>query len=201
MIARPGMTLIELLVGLTIVSVALGAGYSAFAGVVDHRERTVHAMDDAAREAVIRRTLVEWIRGAELTIDEGGPPFVGMDAVWDGYADDELTFLTSAPTFAGVGKVVVRLLIDRDDGTPERGLVAELSEWRGKRRERLELVPEAVALDAHYLFDSHGRRWVPGWITSSVLPLGVELQLAAGPGDTLPPLLRQPVLAAMGISR
>ncbi|MFW5947893.1 MAG: prepilin-type N-terminal cleavage/methylation domain-containing protein [Gemmatimonadota bacterium] len=201
MSARPGMTLLELLIGLVVVGAALAAGYGALASVADHRERAVRTMERAAREALVRRTLVEWLRGARLTVDNGGPPFAGMDAVLDGVPDDELAFLTSAPTLAGVGDGVVRLFIDRDEETPERGLVAELSEWRGTRRERVELVPGAVSLDARYLFGVRGRRWIPGWITSSVLPLGVELRLAAAPGDTLPRLLAQPIVVATGRSR
>lgn len=199
--ARAGMTLVELLVGLVVVGAALGSGYGAFAGVADQRERAVRSMDAAAREAIVRRTLVEWLRGARLTAEDGGPPFAGMDGVHGDLPNDELAFLTTAPTLAGVGDGFVRLFIDRDEETPERGLVSEVSEWRGTRVERVELVPGAVALEARYLFGFRGRRWLPSWISSSVLPLGVELTLTAAADDSLPRLLRQPILVATGVSR
>lgn len=200
MIPRAGMTLVELLVGLVVVGAALGAGYGALAGVTDQRERAVRSMDEAAREALVRRTVLEWLRGARLTVDQGGPPFVGLDGVDTDLPDDEMTFLTNAPAIAGAGDVQVRLLIDRDTETPERGLVAVLTEWRGSRVERLELAPTVEGLDVRYLYGFRERRWLPSFVSSSVLPLGVEMTLVAGP-DSLPPLLRLPILAAIGGSR
>lgn len=198
---RGGMTLVELMVGLVIVGAALGAGYGAFAGVSDQRQRAVAAMDEAARDALVRRTLVEWLRGARLTVEQGGPPFVGVDGRRGDDPDDELSFLTTAPTSLGAGDALVRLYIDRDDDTAERGLVAVIGEWRGTRTERIELVPGATGLDARYLFGFRGRGWLPGWISSSILPLGVELVLTAPEEEAIPPLLRHPIRVATGPSR
>lgn len=198
---RSGMTILELLVGLVVMGAALGAGYGAFVGVADQRERAVEAMDTASREALVRRTLVEWLRGVRLSSEEGAAPFAGIDGIHADRPDDEIAFLTTAPTLAGVGDGFVRLFIDRDEETAERGLVAEVGEWRGARIERIELVPEAVALDVRYLFGFRNRTWLPSWISSSVLPLGVELRLDGVPDAPLPRLLRHPILVATGRSR
>lgn len=197
MMSRPGTTLLELIVGLVLMSAALAAGYSAFNGVADQRERAVFAMNATAREALVRRTIGDWLRGARVTVDDDGPPFVGTDGIREGRSDDEVAFLTTAPTLAGITEGYVRLFIDRDPETPERGLVAELSEWRGPRLERIELVPEATALDVRYLSGPPNRFWVPSWISSSAVPVGVEIILAAAPDDPLPRLLRRPILAAV----
>ncbi|MEJ2218705.1 MAG: type II secretion system protein [Gemmatimonadota bacterium] len=199
--SRSGMTLVELLVGLIVIGAALAAGYRAFAGVADQRGRAVAAMDEAAREALVRRAMVDWLRGAVLVSEDGGPPFVGLDGRDGDLPDDALAFLTTTRALPGVGNVQVRLYIDRDPDTPERGLVADLSEWQGTYEERVELAPAATGLDARYLFGFRGRRWLPSWISSSVLPLGVELLVTAGASDSLPPLLRRPILVAMGDSR
>lgn len=198
---RAGMTLLELMVGLAIMGSALAAGYGAFAGVADQRERAVKAMDAAAREALVRRTIVEWLRGARLTVDEGGPPFSGLDGTHGAGPDDELSFLTTAPTPAGSGEAMVRLFIDRDKETLEEGLVAVIGEWRGTGAERIELVPGATGLDARYLFGFRGHRWLPSWISTSVLPLGVELVVTGESPEAVPPLLRHPIRVAIGASR
>jgi hypothetical protein len=38
---------------------------------------------------------------------------------------------------------------------------------------------------------------LPSWISSTVLPLAVEARLTARQGDTLPPLLRLPIVAPL----
>lgn len=199
--APAGLTLVELLVGLVIMGAALGAGYGAFAGLTDHRQRAVLAMDEAAREALVRQVLMEWLRGARLNGEENGPPFMGLDGFDGDVPDDEISFLTTAPTLPGAGDGFVRIFVDRDPMTKERGLVAEMSEWRGSRVERLELVPAALGMNARYLYGFRARRWLSSWISSSEIPLGVEIRLQAAPGDSLPRLLRRPLRVVTGADR
>ncbi|HEX6369725.1 MAG TPA: prepilin-type N-terminal cleavage/methylation domain-containing protein [Longimicrobium sp.] len=203
--ARPrgtaGMTLLELLVGLAVTGLVLAAGYGALASISDHRQRAAGALDEAARAAAIRRTLTEWIAAARLEPDGTGPEFRGVDAVDAGRDDDELTFLTGAAAGREGGVPVVRLFVDRDPATPERGLVAELGGWRGAARERVELAPAARGLQVRYLSAlSRDPVWLPGWISSTVLPRALELRVDAAP-DSLPPLLALPVAAALGDAR
>lgn len=204
--ARPrgaaGMTLLELLVGLAVTGLVLAAGYAALASISDHRRRAAQALDDAVRAAAIRRTVAEWVAGARLEPDGTGPEFRGVDAVDGGHADDEISFLTGAASAAPAGGVpVVRLFVDRDPATAERGLVAELGGWRGGARERVELAPAATGLRVSYLSAlSRDPVWLPGWISSTVLPRAVELRVEADP-DSLPPLLALPLVAALGDAR
>lgn len=195
-----GMTLVELLVGLTIIGIVLAGGYAALSSIADHRQRVAEVTEAVTRAATIRRTLRDWIWGAHLSAEEAGPEFQGIDATDGAFADDELAFVTNAATGLGGGGVTqVRLFIDRDPRTPQRGLVAEVSEWRGTGRETIEVEPRAQGLDVRYLSGlSSEPQWLPSWISASVLPRGVELTLSAAVPDSLPPLLRLPVVVSLG---
>jgi hypothetical protein len=195
------MTLLELMVGLAVTGLVLAAGYAALASMADHRQRAAQALDESARAASIRRTLAGWLAGARLTPEGTGPEFRGVDGVDGGHDDDELSFLTTAAAAPGGGEPAVRLFVDRDPETAERGLVAELGGWRGAARERVELAPSARGLDVRYLSGiSLEPVWLPSWISSSVLPRAVEMRVDADP-DSLPPLLRLPILVALGDAR
>jgi len=195
--SRAGMTLLELVVGLTITGLALSAGFGALAALGDRRQRMDVTMDAAAHAALVRAELVSWLGGAHLLAEEGGPSFRGLDGVRDRLPDDGISFLTTAPTPLGTGETVVRLFVDHDSATPQRGLTAEFLEWRGSSVSRLQLEPEVVALDVRYLSGVMGRpAWLSSWISTTLLPAGAELTLLAAEGDTLPALLRLPVHVA-----
>jgi hypothetical protein len=207
------MTLLELVVGLTVVGLALSAGYAGLASILDHRERVDAAATEELRAASVRRTLAEWLGGARLLVGEAGPTFQGLDGSRrvniaertgrsEELPDDELTFLTQAPTPLEGGDVIVRLYVDRDSMTPERGFSAELSTWRGSTGRRVELVPEATGLDLRYFSRVAGERgWLPSWVSSTLLPAGIELTLSAGSADSLPPLLRLPIVVPLETGR
>ena len=195
--SRAGMTLLELVVGLTITGLALSAGFGALAALGDRHQRMDVTMDAAAHAALVRAELVSWLGGAHLLAEEGGPSFRGLDGVRDRLPDDGISFLTTAPTPLGTGETVVRLFVDHDSATPQRGLTAEFLEWRGSSVSRLQLEPEVVALDVRYLSSVMGRpAWLSSWISTTLLPAGAELTLLAAEGDTLPALLRLPVHVA-----
>jgi hypothetical protein len=196
------MTLLELMVGLTITGFTMTAGYGAFASIVDHRARAESQIDAVTRAAAERRVLTEWLGGARLTVDQDGPQFRGLDGAYQSRPDDELTFLTTGSTPTGAAETMVRLYIDRDSRTPERGLTAQLSTRHGSMNECVEIEPRAASLDLRYSTRMLGRaEWLPSWISSTVLPGGVELTLAPEAGDTLPPLLRLPITVPLGSGR
>lgn len=191
---RSGTTLIELVVGLTIMGIVLAGGYGAMHSILDHRRRADEATREVIRASTVRQTLVAWLAGARLTVEEGGPGFRGIDGGDGELPSDELSFLTTASTPLNGAPTIVRLYVDRDEKTPERGLMAELTEWRGTRTLRLEMEPGVAGLELRYLSGfSGGKQWMPSWISSTVLPRGVELDLLPLPMDSLPPLLHLPV--------
>jgi type II secretory pathway pseudopilin PulG len=189
------MTLLELLVGLTVTGLALTAGFGALGMVGDRRARLEASMNAVAHAATLRADIVAWLGDARLVAEEGGPNFRGLDGSRGRLPDDDLTFLTTAPTALGTGETIVRLYVDRDSATAERGLTAAFAEWRGLGHSRLELDTSVVGLDVRYLSGVLGRRaWLPSWISSTLLPAGVELRLIPAPQDSLAPLLRLPIL-------
>jgi hypothetical protein len=46
-----------------------------------------------------------------------------------------------------------------------------------------------------------GPRWLPSWISTTALPDGLRLELSPAPGDSLPALLRLPLLVPLGNAR
>jgi len=190
-----GMTLLELVIGITVTGLALSAGFGALAMLGDRRARLDATMDEVAHAATVRADLTRWLGGAHLLAEEGGPNFRGLDGEWEQqFPDDELTFLTTAPAPLGTGETVVRIYVDRDSGTVERGLTAAFMTWRGSAVTRLELDPRVAGLDARYLSGVTGRpAWLSSWISTTLLPAGIELRLTSARQDTLPPLLRLPI--------
>jgi prepilin-type N-terminal cleavage/methylation domain-containing protein len=198
---QSGLTLLELIVALTVTGIALATGYAAFGTLADRQMIEATRSDDDARAAGIRRMLRDWIAGTRLVLDEA-VAFRGLDDGRTGassaLANDEITFLTNARTPLGEGATQVRLFIDRSDSTAERGLVAELVEWRGSRMTRIELAPEIDGLDARYLTSILGaRQWLPSWVMNIVLPAAVELRLEPRSGIRLHPLLAFPLTIAL----
>ncbi len=199
---RLGMTLIELLVGLVVAGAAIAGGYGALAAVLDQRDRAETAVAGTVRAAAQRRTLTAWLAGARLIVEDPGIQFRGLDGYFDDQADDELSFLTTARTPASEGETIVRLYLDRDSLTAERGLVAELSAVGSLPVERVEIESAAGGLELRYLTSMLGQaEWLPSWISSTVLPLAIELTLFPEAGDSLPTPLRLPVRVPVGTAR
>jgi hypothetical protein len=190
--------LVELVVALTVAGLALAAGYQAFATVSELGDRAIESSDAALRTSAMRQALGSWIQGARLTVEPGGTPFRGLDGNHEGAPDDRLTILTTASTPLGARETVFQLYVDRNEETPEGGLVAEFSEWRGSGTLRLEVDRRIAGIEARYLTTVLGQReWRPSWISSTVLPAAVELRLVSTEGESLPGLLDHPILVSL----
>lgn len=191
---RAGVTLIELVVALTLAAAVFTAGYGAVTVVLDRRDAASETLAEDLAAAAVRSTLLEWLSAISLPPGSTHPVFNGMDGIHEGRADDELTFLTSAATPLGDGVATVRLHIDRNDRTTDTGLVAEISRWLGTARMRVVLVPDADGLDVRYRSRLlTGREWHPSWISSSVVPAGVELRILGPDSAAIHPLLTLPI--------
>jgi prepilin-type N-terminal cleavage/methylation domain-containing protein len=197
-----GMTLLELVVGLTIIGLALSGGYGALSAFTDQAERARGISDEAAVGAAKRRMVVRLLEGARLAVETAGPTFRGLDGVSGRVPDDELTFLTSTPTDVSAARSVARLYVDRDSLTPEHGLTLELRRPEGRLPQRIELAREAEGLDCRYFTRMLGHgEWLPSWVSGTVLPLGVELTVIPAVGDTLTPFLALPITVALEPAR
>jgi prepilin-type N-terminal cleavage/methylation domain-containing protein len=202
---RSGMTLIELVVALTISGFALAAGYSTYGTLADRRAIADERADSATRSAAVRATLVTWLSNARLTVEEDEIVFRGVGGMYrsaDGDLDDaDVTFFTSAPTAVGNSGTIVHLFVGRDT-ISERGLVADLSEWRGQRHARVLLDRSIGGLQAAYLSSVLGRReWLPSWISSTILPAGVRITVSARTGETVSALLRPQITVSLDNGR
>jgi hypothetical protein len=195
------MTLVELLVGLTVSSLAMTIAFGSLAMVRSTGDRVTGALDISIREAAVRDILTKWLDGARL-LPEGSAEFRGIDGEAEGWGASEVIFLTTAPTRVHGRETIVRLFIDRDENTPEQGLVAELRDWRRTRVQRLQLAVGATGLRARFLSGVPGDdTWFPSWISTTVLPRGLELRLEARSADALPALLRRPLRLRIGTRR
>jgi len=193
-----GMTLLELIVGITVTGMAVTAGMAAVAALADRRLQIATAGAETSRAAALRGEIIAWLAGARLMADEGGPQFNGSDGLFNHLPSDEVSFLTTSPTPLGAGDIIVRLFIDRDTTTREQGLVARFDEWSGRRTARLELDSSVAGMDIHYLSGVLGpRAWLPSWISSTLVPAAAEIRLSATTGDSLAPLLRLPILVPL----
>lgn len=199
---RQGFTLMEVLIGLTVAALALTAGFATLGFISDSDEPVDVASALALRGATTRNLLTEWLVEARFQAGRRGESFQGFDAESFGTPMDSLVLPTSAGTPLGVGTTVVRLYIDEDRNTPERGLVAALTELMTDEPRVVELVPEAGSLDISYLVPIEGTigEWTTFW-TSNRLPAAVRLVLGPSRYDTLPPLLRYPLLVPLGAAR
>jgi prepilin-type N-terminal cleavage/methylation domain-containing protein len=197
-----GFTLMEVLIGLTVAALALTAGFATLGFLTDSDEPVDVASAMTLRGATTRNLLTEWLAEARYQVGRRGETFQGLDGdVW-GTPADELIFPTTASTPLGVGTTVVHLYIDDDNATPERGLVAALTELVTDEPRVVELVPEAGSLELRYLLPLEGTtgEWVAGWI-SNRLPGAIELILGPNRADTLPPLLQYPLLVPLEATR
>ena len=199
---RSGFTLLEVMVGLVVASLALASGMAAL-GFVGERATHAEAATALALEgATARQLIIDWLSGARLRAANGTDGFQGLDVEYESLPDDILLFPSTASTHIGPGETIIRLYIDRNNDTPERGLVAELTAQRGLPSRIVELVPGAVGLQVHYLAGPMGvlpEEWQNQWVARNQLPRGLELTIVPATGAILHPLLLYPMRVALGL--
>lgn len=195
---RRGMTVLELLVALTVTGLAASIGAATLALLTDRRVPLLETSSAAENAAAARRTMIDWIEGAHAAPSpfSGNAPavFQLLDRTMQGQARDELLFTTSASTPLGTGDALVRLYVAVDERATRHGLMAELSEHPGGTVVHVQLDSTVTELDVRCLTDLVGtRRWVPSFLSSQVVPRGVELRLRSSRPEALHPLLRLPI--------
>ena len=122
----------------------------------------------------------------------------GLHGTRSNLANDELTFLTTAPTALGDGESIVHLYIARDAAGASRGLAADLELWRSARRTTVLLDSTVASLELSYRSSVFTAPvWSSSWLSNTVLPSGVRLTMLAAKGDSLSPLLRIPIVVAL----
>lgn len=189
------MTLLELVVALGVAGLALAAGYQAYATISDRRLVAVTRSDQVTRAFNLRTMIANWLSNARLTVEEDDVIFRSIDdrKLRDDQARADLVFLTSARTPVSDHGTIVHLFVAHDSGG-SRGLMADLAEWRGRRRVLRQLEPSIAGMSAEFLSSAgSGAEATSSWVSSTILPASVRLRFSTAKSDSLEPLLRIPV--------
>ena len=215
--ARAGMTLMELVIGLVITGIMAATGVSAFGSIIDHRQVIREASASTERAAALRETIRSWVANGTPRIRLGGGPrgltrataqaggrntFGGMNVASvtpaQGLGDD-FSVTTSDITPALTPNLTIRLYIDVDANTPEKGLTMEYQPNPQSPLLRTMLDSTIDTLRVEYL-DGRTHRWFDA---SQAATLGgmTAIRLTMIPHDTVSssPLIRLPILLTRGL--
>lgn len=205
-----GFTVIELLVALAITGLVVAAGHAGLTALIDASARARAAREPVHAGAAARAMLADWLNAASLL--DGNGSFWGTHRRDGIERIDRLSFTIADGGPLRRGPQRVDLWVDRDLFTVSEGLLAELTPIRGgppAPTETLSLARSGTGLSLRYLVMLDGReRWVDEWQSTTQLPRAVELRLTrigrvrlggASDGIELPPLLRLPLVVAVGV--
>lgn len=194
---RHGMTLVELMVGITIATLAVAAGYAAFSSIIDHNRRVNEETDEVMRASSIRQTLVRWISGSQVSIVDNVPSndmSMGFNA-----SNDNVLFATSALTQLSGTRTRINLFIDDDPSTPESGLTARIKAWVGDDSVSMQIDSTITQFTVDFLTRvDNGRKWVPSREAQDFNPIAVRLTFGSNSG-VLHPLLSVPLVVPIGL--
>lgn len=174
--ARRGTTVLELVVALLVTGMVAAAGARAFEQVIDRRAQVLDATSSTERDSALRALLHEWIDGGAT--DPSFTTVMGEQMMRQSRevpralrdqipalrliaysASDALYFTTTVVSAVNESMVRVRLYVDDDADTPERGLTFEYQpRGAGQPSTRVELDPTVRRMRVTYL-DSTTRQW------------------------------------------
>ena len=202
-----GFTLLELLVALVVAGAAVAIGYAGLVSVSEASARSRASSQPVFAAAAARSALSAWLSSATLMEGTHPQPFRGVHRTDGPTRSDQLTTAISNGGSLRPGPRRLRVWVDTDPLTPQRGPVVELAPIGDDRlasTDTLEIAPSATGLALRYLVLVDGReRWVDEWVSQSQLPRAVELRLlefararlgAVDDVPSLPPLLTIPIV-------
>jgi len=218
--ARSGLTLMELVIALAITGMMAAAGASTFSSVIDHRRVLREASVSTERAAALRETIESWIDAGTVQIQQGGGPrgltrgaaTRGATAGGSGSnamnaaavsaaqaAGDEISFTTTALNPSLLPNVRIRLYVDADNNTPERGLAIEYQPNAQMPLVRRMLDSTIDTLKVEFL-DTRTNQWFDAQQAATVSPRAVRLTLHSS--DTASaPILGLPMIFPIGTQR
>jgi prepilin-type N-terminal cleavage/methylation domain-containing protein len=214
--ARGGMTLMELVIGLAITGMMAAAGAGAFASIIDHRRDIREASVSTERAAALREMIHSWIVAGTVQIQQGGGPRGLTRGIAGGVAGgqsrggnnvaavstaqaigDEVSFTTTALNPSLLAAVRIRLYIDGDNNTPEKGLTIEYQPNLQQPLVRKMLDSTIDTLKVEFL-DTRTGRWFRSTEAATIRPRAVRLTLLGGEHGKLPPILSLPMMFTIG---
>jgi prepilin-type N-terminal cleavage/methylation domain-containing protein len=214
--ARSGMTLMELIVALVILAIAATAGEAAFTSLIDHRRAVREANVATERASSLREMIRGWLASGTVQIQRGGVPqfgrnsarittpsvssTAGINSTTNTAAQaygDEVTFTTSAASPAMQANVRIRLYVDADPSTPEKGLSIEYQLSNASPLQRRMLDSSVDSLTVEFL-DNRTSRWYESTQAATIQPRAVRIMLLGAGGKQLPKLLQLPIVLPIG---
>jgi hypothetical protein len=213
------MTLMELVIGLAITGMMATAGAVAFGAIIDHRRVIRQASVETERSAALRDMIRGWILAGTIQIQIGGGPRGLNRGIAAGVAGgiaagvasrgsqsiaavsqaaasgDEITFTTSDINPSLLPNVRIRLYVDADDNTPEKGLTIEYQPNAVMPLVRRMLDSTIDTLHVDFL-DRRTNRWIEATQGATIQPVAARLTLASGVAK-LPPILQIPMIFPM----
>jgi prepilin-type N-terminal cleavage/methylation domain-containing protein len=214
--ARRGMTLMELVIGLAITGMMATAGAVAFGAIIDHRRVVRTASVETERAAALRDMLRGWINAGSIQIQQGGGPrgltraagaALGRGGGGGGAMNvanvsaaqasgDELTFTTSEINPSLLPNVRIRLYVDGDANTPEKGLTIEYQPNLQMPLVR-KMLDSTIDTQSVEFLDRRTNRWIGASQSATITPRAVRLTLLSS-HTTLQPILELPMIFPMG---
>ena len=206
----------ELVIGLAITGMMAAAGAGAFASIIDHRRIIRNASAATERGSALRETIRSWIVAGQVQIQIGGGPRgltrgVGAarpsttssstGAVSAAQASgDEITFTTQAVNPSMLPNVRMRLYIDADATTPEKGLCVEYQPNSQQPLVRRMLDSTIDTLHVEFL-DGVTHRWFAASQAATLTSiLAVRLWMVADTSAHASPVLAVPMIFTSGFT-
>ena len=194
------MTLLEVTIALVLVGTALTGGYQLYQTARSVTDRVDASVEALAAESAVRSVITSWLRFPVLGAEGFG--FYGFDQRWQGLDDDRLQLWVRNPFPGEAGPSRLELFIDRDEATPEEGLVASIGTPPEPRTQRIVLAPGVGRFNLTFRgLDAPPGQSLPSWTSQSLTPRSVVMELGPRPGHRLPALLARPFAIAIGDAR
>jgi hypothetical protein len=175
MTPRRGTTLLELVVALVVTGAVAATGAAAFRHLALQREVATFAARGTERAAARRALFAEWLDHAVIESPAESRQVPSGDGAARGEGD-ALFFRTNVVLPAVPTGARVRLYVDVDPATPERGLALEFRRAPDLPFERRALDATVRSLTIEFQ-DVRSRRWIAAPDADTVRAVAVRLRL------------------------
>ncbi|MEO7363804.1 MAG: hypothetical protein ABI120_25960 [Gemmatimonadaceae bacterium] len=201
----------ELIVALTVTGFMAVLGTATFTSIIDNRHILRESTAPTETASALRETIRQWLLPATIQLQAAGAPrggsassirttvnnrvsSNGADGVTAAAASggDELTFTTTAPNPTNAPNARMRLFIDEDDQTPERGLTLEYQVNQQSPLLRRQLDSTIAGITVEYL-NQQNNQWVAAVNATGIRAKAVRLTLLPADGMTVQPLMSLPM--------
>ena len=205
---RRGVTLVELLVSLLILSMLVTAGNAAITMLIEYRERLETASVDAERASALRDLITSWLAAA-TTVNTTPTPNTGLNSSQTptyingqlsvnpaSVSGHDLRFTTAAETPAHAPTTIMRLFVDDDDNTAETGLTLEYQVNAQSPRARVQLDPTIAELYVEFL-STNTNDWVEAPDATGVQARAVRVTLYGREDREVSGIVSLPIIAPL----